>query len=313
MGIMSLLAALLPVFLIILTGYLVKKKLVEEEAHWIGLDRLNYFVLIPVLLITTLGDADLQALPIGDVVTVFLLAIGVVFACLGGLYYFRFRRASLNPSFTSVFQCSTRWNGFMALAIVVNLYGSEAQALIALAMIVLVPIINTINISIMTWLLTDEKVSVWFVLRKVMSNPIIIGCGIGIMLAATKLPIWSPVWQTMEILGRATLALLLISVGAGLSFSSFGRGFEHIAASSFLKLIVNPAIVLVLALALQIEGEILLACVIAASVPTAANGYVMAKQMGGNAPLYANVCSMQVILSFLTIPLWIEGALFFTT
>ena len=39
------------------------------------------------------------------------------------------------------------------------------------------------------------------------------------------------------------------------------------------------------------------------SVPTAMNGYVLAKQMGGDAPLYAAVATLQTVASFFTIPM----------
>jgi hypothetical protein len=46
-----------------------------------------------------------------------------------------------------------------------------------------------------------------------------------------------------------------------------------------------------------------------AAVPTAMNGYILARQMGGDAPLYAAVTTVQTVASFLTIPLvmWAAG------
>ena len=44
-------AALLPVFLLIVTGFLLRRFLIEEDAHWVGLERLLYYVMFPALLV----------------------------------------------------------------------------------------------------------------------------------------------------------------------------------------------------------------------------------------------------------------------
>ena len=41
------------------------------------------------------------------------------------------------------------------------------------------------------------------------------------------------------------------------------------------------------------------------AVPTASNGYILAKKMGGDAALYADILAWQTILSMLTLPLLI--------
>jgi len=52
-------AALLPVFLLIVLGFVLKRSLMRLETQWHGLERLTYYVLFPALLIRTLVKADL--------------------------------------------------------------------------------------------------------------------------------------------------------------------------------------------------------------------------------------------------------------
>ena len=52
-------AALLPVFLLIVLGFILKRTLIRPEAQWQGLERLTYYVLLPVFLVQTLVKADL--------------------------------------------------------------------------------------------------------------------------------------------------------------------------------------------------------------------------------------------------------------
>ena len=71
-------AALLPVFLLIVLGFVLKRSLMRLETQWHGLERLTYYVLFPVLLIQTLVKADLSSVPVaggGGGVAVFLKLI----------------------------------------------------------------------------------------------------------------------------------------------------------------------------------------------------------------------------------------------
>ena len=56
-------AALLPVFLLIVLGFVLKRSLMRLETQWHGLERLTYYVLFPALLIQTLVKADLSSVP----------------------------------------------------------------------------------------------------------------------------------------------------------------------------------------------------------------------------------------------------------
>ena len=52
-------AALAPVFLLIVLGVVLKRTLMRLETQWHGLEQLTYYVLFPMLLIQTLVKADL--------------------------------------------------------------------------------------------------------------------------------------------------------------------------------------------------------------------------------------------------------------
>jgi hypothetical protein len=58
-----------------------------------------------------------------------------------------------------------------------------------------------------------------------------------------------------------------------------------------------------------IEGMPRTVAVIAGAVPTASSSYVLARQMGGDAPLMANLITIQVIAAIITLPamIWFSG------
>ena len=67
MNVTVVIAALLPVFLLIVLGFVLKRTLMRLETQWHGLERLTYYVLFPVLLVQTLVNADLTKVPVAGV------------------------------------------------------------------------------------------------------------------------------------------------------------------------------------------------------------------------------------------------------
>ncbi|WP_205916827.1 AEC family transporter, partial [Pseudomonas viridiflava] len=94
-------------------------------------------------------------------------------------------------------------------------------------------------------------------------------------------------------LGRASLALGLLVVGGGLVLDRLARPRAIVFASLGLMLLVKPAIALALALALGLTGSELVVVAVTAAVPSAPNGYVLARRMGGDAPLLAEILTLQ--------------------
>ena len=98
----GVLAALLPVFLLIVLGFGLKRSLMRLETQWHGLERLTYYVLFPALLIETLVKADLSKVPVAGVGGALLLsALLMSLLCLA-LRPLLARWAVDGPAFTSV-------------------------------------------------------------------------------------------------------------------------------------------------------------------------------------------------------------------
>src|SRR5947209_20546470 len=109
----AVLAALIPVFVLIVFGFLLRRWLIAEDAHWIGLEKLLYYVMFPALLIGTMARANLANVPIvavgGTLFASVLLMAGICFLLRPLLA----RQFGIDgPAFTSLFQGATRWQTF---------------------------------------------------------------------------------------------------------------------------------------------------------------------------------------------------------
>ena len=104
-------------------------------------------------------------------------------------------------------------------------------------------------------------------------------------------------------LGKASLACGLLVVGAGLDLSRLKRPHPAMILSLVLRLICMPLLASLIAKSLGLTGVHLGVVIISTAVPTASGAYILARQMGGDGPLMAEILSFQTVLAMLTIPL----------
>ena len=294
-------AALLPVFLLIVLGFVLKRSLMRLETQWHGLERLTYYVLFPALLIQTLVKADLSSVPVAGV-ALLLSALVMSLLCLG-LRPLLFRFAVDGPAFTSIFQGATRWQTYVALAVSGNLYGEIGLALASVAMIAIIPLVNVFSVAVLAHYASPEKQSVRAIAMTVVRNPLIWACGIGLAINVAHIPL-PRIWhEVADALGRSSLGIGLLVTGAGLHLEGMFRPSLAASIAVFLKLILMPVLAIALALWFGLSGSNLAIVAACSAVPASSSAYVLARQMGGDAPLLAQIITLQTILAAVTMPI----------
>lgn len=296
-------SALLPVFLLIVLGFILRRSLMRLDTQWHGLERLTYYVLFPTLLIQTLVNADLSSVPVagvGGALMLSALVMSVLCLALRPL----FTRLSIDgPAFTSIFQGATRWQTYVALAVSSNLIGQTGLALASVAMVAIIPLVNVLSVWVLAQYASPEKKSVRVIVMTVVQNPLIWACAIGIAVNVAHLPL-PKIWHDVaDALGRSSLGIGLLVTGAGLQLQGLFRPSLAASIAVFLKLVLMPVLAVALALWFGISGSSLVIVAVCAAVPTSSSAYVMARQMGGDAPLLAQIITLQTILAAVTMPI----------
>jgi predicted permease len=299
----AVVAALLPVFILIVLGIILKRSLMRLETQWHGLERLTYYVLFPMLLIQTLVKADLSKVPVAGVGGALLLsALAMSLLCLA-LRPALSRLDIDGPAFTSIFQGATRWQTYVGLSVSANLYGEIGLALASVAMVAIIPLVNVLSVAVLAHYASPEKRSSRMIVLTVVRNPLIWACIIGLAANLTHLPL-PKIWhEVADALGRSSLAIGLLVTGAGLHLEGLLRPSVGAAIGVVFKLVLMPVLALGLALWFGVSGRGLVIVAICAAVPTSPSAYVMARQMGGDAPLLAQIITLQTILAAVTMPI----------
>ncbi len=304
----SVIGALVPVFLIILLGVLLRRFRVFDDAAWRGFENLCYFVLFPVLLVKTLATAQLGTVQVLGFAGALLFAIGAMSLLLLGLYPL-LRRFGIGPAaFSSLFQGATRWHGFIALSIVGLLFGDEGVTWMAITMAVIIPPLNIINVMMLAHFGSADS-RLGGVLLKLGRNPFIIACIMGAFLNLADLGLPGPLYDVLDILGGGALGLGLLTVGAGLNIHLVLQNRLLVGFGALVRLLGMPGFMFLGCWLFGIEGIARTVAVIAGAVPTAASSFILARQMGGDVPLMANLITVQVLLAVFSLPLmmWLAG------
>jgi malonate transporter len=304
-------SALLPVFTVIVLGYYLRHSSLLDESAWRGLENLCYYVLFPVLLVKTLAVADIGSAEIVRFSGALLFAIFTMTALLLLSYTPLHRYFLVSPAaFSSLVQGATRWHGFIALSIVGLLLGDAGVAYMAVTMAVIIPPLNIINIIVLAHYGEAEN-DLQKVAGKLARNPFIIACALGAFLNISGLGLAPLLYNIADIIGSGALGLGLLAVGAGIHLSGIREHRGLVVFGALLRLLGMPLLMLAGCLLFGVEGLPRTIAMLAGAVPTASSSFVLARQMGGDAPLMANLITLQVFAAVVTLPLviWVSQTL----
>jgi predicted permease len=297
--------AVLPVFIVIALGWAARASGLLPREQWVGIDRLAYWAFFPALIFTNIARADFAGVAAGP----FLAAVAGGFATLGALaLLLRLAlRRTPGPTFTSVVQGTIRWNGSVLIAAVGSAFGAEALGLAALVFAPAVVIANVVSVGALSVWGRDAKPSWREFSRRLGTNPLVLACILGALANASGLFGTGPAADALDLLADAAIAGGLMGVGAGLDLMALRGARAVLALAVTMKLAVMPMVLWAWALLLHLPPLATAVLVTAGATPGAAASYVLARAMGGDAELTAGHVTATVLLSVLTLPLWIAA------
>lgn len=300
--------SILPIFALVVLGFSLRKGNFVPADHWRTVEDLCFWIFFPALLVTTLAEANLATIELGPFTLTLLFTITSMAVITLALWPVLKKYWGTSPAqFSTIFQTSTRWHGFIALAIVLKLFGAEGVTLVAVVFAITIPILQITNILVLATFSSGQHLAPAKIIRTVLMNPIIWGIGFGIAVNLGQLALWTPLMSLLDLLGRAALGASLLALGAGLSLKAALKPSRELVVGLLGKLVMTPLIMAGWAIGFGISGLSLSVLMVCAAVPTAVNGYIFARKMGGDAELYAATSSIQTAASFLSIPviLWL--------
>jgi malonate transporter len=262
---------------VILIGYVVGRAGVLGEHAPFVISRIVFFVLSPALLFTVLADADIHQL-FSSMLAV--SAIAALLSCLLflGIALLVFRRRLPEAIIGSVSSGYVNANN-IGIPVAFYVLGNTALSapVILLQLLVLTPI--TLTILDIT---TSGTTSLRRIVMTPLTNPVIIGSALGVIVSATGLDVPDAVMEPFRIVGAAAVPLVLIGFGMSLHGQKLlapGSGRRDILLASTIKLALMPVIAWVFGqFVFGLNRDQLFAAVVLAGLPTAQNVFVYAQR-----------------------------------
>lgn len=292
---MSIFSILIPDFTLILLGFILFKRARFGVEFWSGLEKLVYFVLFPPLLFYATAKTPFHLAESSKLLQTALLSLLAAIA-LGWLAKPLFKAGPM--IFESGVQTAFRFNSYIALAVASRLAGDRGTSTMALIIGFAVPLCNMAAVHA----LAHKRGGLGMALLK---NPLLMATIAGMSFNLLGLHVPEAAGAVFTRLGSASLAIGLITVGAGLRLSGVSRSTGIGAYFLLVKLLLLPAIALLLGRWFDLTPLHLQIVVMFCALPTASSAYVLATRMGGDGPFVAFLVSAGTLLSVLTLPLWL--------
>jgi predicted permease len=288
-----------PICLMLLLGVVLKRiKLIDE--HFVDIaSRLVFQVTLPLLLFFSILGAEHDYSRVAGLAG-FGLAGNILFFLFVSLITHRCFQGSRDRGV--VIQGSFRANtAIIGLAYIANAYGEHG---VALAALYVAPMTILYNIQAVIALTPRNQGSgakvIRVMLKSITRNPLIIAILTGLLFSLLSVPLPEVLLSAGGYFADMTLPLALLCTGGSLDLNSLRseKGTTWFACGQ--KLVLAPLLLTTAAYWSGFRGTELGIVFFMSSAPTAAASYVMARSMGGNATLAANIIALTTVISLLT-------------
>lgn len=303
---MNTINTIVPIFLVILVGFVIKKKGLIPEGFLAPANKLTYYIAIPAMIFSAIVRGNFfdhfdQWLLIGTLIPLFiLLLIGWILSML-----IKVPRDQRGTFLDTAIHGNI---GYIGLAVVFYYLGKTALTAASVLAGFLMLTHNSLAVIVLLANAPKQPGKKPFkqILAGILGNPIIATSAAGILFSVLSLHLPVILERTLGIIGNLALPLALLVIGASLSFRYERKQMIYILISCFFKLILLPALGIWMYSLFGIPPALYLPGLILLSAPVATVSSIMASEMRGDPIMAANTVSLSTALSLITYSMWLH-------
>lgn len=299
--------ATIPVFLIIVVGYVLKRMGMIKEGFVNDANKLLFNVTLPCLLINDLMNCGIkenfEAKYVGYCFVTTLACILITWVIAKNVI----KDKSIVAEFV---QGSYRGSAaVLGIALIQNIQGDSGMG--PLMIVGSVPLYNAFAVIILTVENSKrdpeqkKKDTLKKALLGVLKNPMIISILVGVLMSYFDISLPNIAAKTVSSLAKLTTPLALLSIGAAFEGTKALKMLKPTIVASLIKLIVQPLVFLPIAGLLGFNSSEIVALLIMYGAPTTASCFIMSKNMNHDGTLSSSIIVLTTLLSAFTITLWI--------
>jgi predicted permease len=299
---------ILPIFVIMFLGYLAGKRKVFNSSDSKILNKLVLTYALPAALFVSIVKADRAML--FDDLKLTIVSFVIITALFLWSYFscYKFFKHTKSEAAVCALISGSPTIGFLGFAVLEPIYGETATTGLVVAIVSIV--VNAINIPIGLALLNNGKGGSTQMINK--SNPV---------LDALKEPVcWAPILAVIlvllgirfptvldpnfELIAKANSGVAVFAAGLTLSGMKFQLDGE-VVYNTLLKLVLMPAILLIVGLLFHMEADKLQMMVLAGALPPAFSGIIIGNQYQLYERTGTSSLAFSILLFVIAAPFWI--------
>ena len=288
----------LPLLLAMVAGYIARGLHMVTETTVTQMNNLVFRIFLPAMLMNNIRSASFGEMDGLSALIYAMVALLLLFAAAMALVP-RFERE--NSRRGVIVQALFRSNyAIFGLAVLQSLYPGQTLTIPSLMTPATVPLYNVLAVVCLE-AFRGGTVSGKKLVGKILRNPLIIACALGMALLALGNPVPKFLDDTLKNLGSLATTLALFVLGASFRLETVRGNGRLLSVVTALKLVVIPLALLLPAIALGYRTQALASLMIALGGPVAVSSFTMAQQMDADADLAGQLVITTTLLSVLTI------------
>lgn len=291
-----------PLLILMLVGMLVRRVGFLDETLARRLNKIVFYVTMPAMSYKSIAEG--MRPEAGQLRPVLWILGGIVVAFVVAFF--------IVPRFTKdnarrgvIVQGACRGNDIVfGLAVAAALMSPDDLSLMMITIAMTAPLFSLLSILELEYF-RGGKPKFFQLLRKIVVNPVIISCGLGLIAREFSFQLPEVFQSALNTLSGANTALAFLILGATLSLSSVKENRLALTATSLVKLILLPAVGIGTLLLLGYRGAPIAVGMVIFGAPTAIVSFPLATELDGDARLAGEMVAVTSLLSILTMFLWI--------
>jgi predicted permease len=302
--------ATIPVFIVMLVGWILRQKGMLNANFVNVADRFNFSITLPLLLFRDISSMDITKDFNLKFFLFCMIATVLCFSTIWAAAEMTLKDKSMVGSFV---QGSFRGSmAVLGIAFIQNIYGNAGLA--PLMIVAAVPLYNVFSVIVLTFRGQEpegtdkkrkKKEQIKSALFGIVTNPIIVGIFAGLPFAFFDIRIPGLLMKSLNNFAYMATPLALIAIGAGFELHKALGKISVASAATVIKLVLQPVIFLPIAVLLGFRDQAMVALLIMLGAPTTPTCYIMAKNMKNDSVLASGIVVLSMLISPVTITLWI--------
>jgi malate permease and related proteins len=304
---MAVIETIAPIFLIIIFGYIIRKKGFLAEQFLSDANRFVFLFPLPVMIFAGIVKSSVSDVSFSRVFAVVIPTIAMAgIAFLAGSML-RLRKGALGSFVQTTFHGNVSYIGLAVLFYTLG-EGGLRKGSILIGVLILVN--NALAIGILSWTSGQHK-NVFKALFSIVKNPVIVATFLGTVFLFLGIKMPTIILKSMGILANIALPMALIVIGASMTVNTIKYSFKLSTAITVSKLMLLPGLSVLFCRLFAIPYQEALPGILLLATPTATTSYILATELAGDKDLASGAITLSTLVSPITYVLWASAWLGF--